>query len=58
MSLKLIKHFLVFFYIVIEHGVGAVEPLLLGVGMWTDVLANVSAHLHKGEGILVEVLVL
>ena len=34
----------------------AVEPLLLGVGMWADVLVEIPTHFHNGEGILVKVL--
>ena len=47
LSLKFIKYFFVFFYIIIEHSMGAIKPLLLCIGVGTDIFTDVPTHFHK-----------
>lgn len=47
LSLKLIQYLFVFFHVVKEHGVRAIEPFLLGVGVRANVLAYVPSHFYK-----------
>ena len=56
-SLRLIKHLLIFFYVVIKHSMRSVEPFILRVCVRTNVGSQIPAHQYEWIGIIVEVLV-
>ena len=44
LSLRLIKHLLVFFYIIIKYCMRSVEPFIFGICMGTYILTIIPSH--------------